>query len=211
MWGFLIGLYIVACVLFVPGSLLTLGAGALFGVGLGTGVVSIGAQNGLGGDPVVFTADQLTLNGGTLKATAAFSIDSNRGVTLLAGGATIDVNPVPTLTLATVITGAGNLTKIGAGILILSAANTYTGKTVINVGTLRISAENNLGGNPAVFVSPQLTINGGTLEATADFSIDDSNRGVAFGLQVFELLTPADRPNTAPKKKIEKESESDSN
>ena len=47
-WGpvFFIGLYIVACVLFVPGSLLTLGAGALFGVGLGTGVVSIGATLG---------------------------------------------------------------------------------------------------------------------------------------------------------------------
>src|SRR5213593_3889713 len=36
-WGpvIFIGLYVVAAVLFVPGSVLTLGAGALFGVALG--------------------------------------------------------------------------------------------------------------------------------------------------------------------------------
>ena len=47
-WGPLIfiGIYIVAAVLFVPGSVLTLGAGALFGVVLGSVCVSISATLG---------------------------------------------------------------------------------------------------------------------------------------------------------------------
>src|SRR5258707_13039404 len=47
-WGpvIFVGLYVVATVLFVPGSALTLGAGAVFGVVLGTVCVSIGATLG---------------------------------------------------------------------------------------------------------------------------------------------------------------------
>ena len=41
-----IGLYVVACLLFVPGSLLTLGTGFLFGVVWGTVTVSIGSTLG---------------------------------------------------------------------------------------------------------------------------------------------------------------------
>ncbi len=47
-FGFLIfaGLYILACVLMLPGSILTLGAGALFGVAKGSIVVSVAATLG---------------------------------------------------------------------------------------------------------------------------------------------------------------------
>ncbi len=40
------GAYILACVLFVPGSLLTVGSGFLFGVGVGTMTVSVGSTLG---------------------------------------------------------------------------------------------------------------------------------------------------------------------
>ena len=47
-WGpvLLVGIYIVACVLFLPGSVLTLGAGAAFGVVEGSLTVSAGATLG---------------------------------------------------------------------------------------------------------------------------------------------------------------------
>jgi uncharacterized membrane protein YdjX (TVP38/TMEM64 family) len=47
-WGpvIFVGLYVVATVLFVPGSVLTLGAGAVFGVALGSACVSISATLG---------------------------------------------------------------------------------------------------------------------------------------------------------------------
>jgi len=48
IWGpvFVVGFYIVACVLFLPGSVITLGAGFLFKVLVGTITVSIGATLG---------------------------------------------------------------------------------------------------------------------------------------------------------------------
>lgn len=48
IWGpiVFIGLYIAACVLFVPGSALTLGAGALFGVVRGSILVSVASTLG---------------------------------------------------------------------------------------------------------------------------------------------------------------------
>jgi len=47
-WGpvIFVGVYVVATVFFVPGSVLTLGAGAVFGVGLGSVCVSISATLG---------------------------------------------------------------------------------------------------------------------------------------------------------------------
>src|SRR6267154_2376060 len=47
-WGpvIFVGLYVVATVFFIPGSVLTLGAGAVFGVGLGSVCVSISATLG---------------------------------------------------------------------------------------------------------------------------------------------------------------------
>jgi uncharacterized membrane protein YdjX (TVP38/TMEM64 family) len=48
LWGpvCLAGLYVVACLFFIPGSLLTLGAGFLFGVVWGTSAVSLGSTLG---------------------------------------------------------------------------------------------------------------------------------------------------------------------
>lgn len=47
-WGpfIFIAIYIVACVLFIPGSILTLGAGVLFGVVKGSAIVSVAATLG---------------------------------------------------------------------------------------------------------------------------------------------------------------------
>src|SRR5216117_2127395 len=47
-WGpvIFVGIYVVATVFFIPGSVLTLGAGAVFGVGLGSFCVSISATLG---------------------------------------------------------------------------------------------------------------------------------------------------------------------
>jgi uncharacterized membrane protein YdjX (TVP38/TMEM64 family) len=50
MWGapLFVLIYIVACLLFLPGSLLTVGAGMIFGLVVGTTTVSIGSTLGAG-------------------------------------------------------------------------------------------------------------------------------------------------------------------
>ncbi|MDA1044067.1 MAG: TVP38/TMEM64 family protein [Verrucomicrobia bacterium] len=45
-YAFFVGIYVLACVLFVPGSILTLGSGAIYGVVLGSILVSLGSTIG---------------------------------------------------------------------------------------------------------------------------------------------------------------------
>src|SRR5438477_8112754 len=54
------GIYVVATVFFIPGSVLTLGAGAVFGVGLGSVCVSISAT--LGATPAFLVGRYIALD-----------------------------------------------------------------------------------------------------------------------------------------------------
>lgn len=79
-----------------------------------------------------------------------------------------------TAEIATVITGAGGITKTQAGTLVLSRQNTYQGGTTISGGTVQVSEDANLGA-----ASGGLFFNGGTLATTASF---DSNRAITLNL-----------------------------
>lgn len=95
------------------------------------GVLAFNNPNNLGtlGNPLVF-------NGGTLRYLASTSF-IGRPVTLLAGGGTIDTNGFSN-EYRGVASGAGAMTKIGAGTLSLTGNNTYTGGTTISAGTLQV-------------------------------------------------------------------------
>jgi autotransporter-associated beta strand protein len=79
--------------------------------------------------------------------------------------------------------GAGTVSviKADANTWAINGGSTYTGITTISGGTLSVSAENNLGGNPGTPNAAQLTLNGGTLATTATMTIDDSSRGITVG------------------------------
>jgi len=98
--------------------------------------------------------------GGTLRYLTGFSTD--RSVTLGAGGGAFDTNG-NNATLAGAIgessSGVGVLTKIGPGTLTLSAANTYSGATVVSAGTLALSGAGTLGSTSAMTL-----VGGGTLD-----------------------------------------------
>jgi fibronectin-binding autotransporter adhesin len=76
-----------------------------------------------------------------------------------------------TATIASNLTGTSQLAKTDLGKLVLSGTNTYTGGTLIDAGTLAISADANLGD-----VSGGVTIDGATLQTTATLA---STRAVA--------------------------------
>ncbi|KWV45158.1 hypothetical protein AS156_23920, partial [Bradyrhizobium macuxiense] len=78
---------------------------------------------------------RITLDGGGLDASQTFT--SSRGVQLTNRGGSILVDPGKTLTLSGVVSGPGILTKVDAGTLILTGANTYTGDIFNNGGTVQ--------------------------------------------------------------------------
>ena len=138
------------------------------------GILSISNDRNLGADPGSATAGNVVINGGTLQATATFTLNSNRGIAVGpatgSGSGTIDVTGSNLLTYGGIIannsTGTGSLVKMDTGTLVLTGADTYSGTTAINQGTLL--ANNSTGsatGTGAVTVA-----NGGTLGGSGTVS-----------------------------------------
>ena len=93
------------------------------------------------------TGATLTLTGAGILATGGSSVISG-GSALATGSQALVVRvnqEFDTLTIGSLITGTGGLTVQGAGTLILSAANTRTGITTINEGTVQLSGSGRLG------------------------------------------------------------------
>jgi fibronectin-binding autotransporter adhesin len=123
----------------------------LFQVGTTT-VGAIGSVDASGSGPLTFTnAGALTY--GTTGQTRTLNLTgTNTGAN--------------TLTPAIGNNGAGSvgLTKNGVGSWTLAGANTYSGPTIVNAGTLSTGATNTLSPNSAV------TVNGGTLNIASGFN-----------------------------------------
>jgi autotransporter-associated beta strand protein len=113
------------------------------------GTLSIAQASSLGYISNTFRAAALRFLGGALEVTASTTLAANSGVTLDAPGGTIaTVGVATTLTVDSVVTGGGSLTKTEAGSLQLNNAdNDYSGDTNITSGTLVAGAENALSPN----------------------------------------------------------------
>ncbi|MBB5038661.1 autotransporter-associated beta strand repeat-containing protein [Prosthecobacter dejongeii] len=93
--------------------------------------------------------------------------------------------------------GSVSFVKAGPGTVVMHPTfqNTYTGRTVINNGILRLRANTNLGPAPSTFSADHLLLNGGTLQFGRDtvtgtpgvtlpdfeYTLTDANRGITFG------------------------------
>ncbi|MGY3230956.1 fibronectin-binding autotransporter adhesin [Luteibacter sp. HA06] len=104
----------------------------------------------------------LTLNGGTLHTTG--NVVSQRTLNL-AGNAAVTTDAGTSLTSTGTVTGTGGLVKTGAGTLVLSGNNTFTGGAQLNGGTLSISSDANLGAT-----ANAVTLNGGNLAVTSSIT-----------------------------------------
>ncbi|MGZ8139259.1 autotransporter BatB [Bordetella bronchiseptica] len=128
------------------------------GVEVWGGVVQVSRDQNLGA-----ANGAVTLNGGGLAVNGDFT--SNRQLELTAGAKAIDVAAGKDVTWRGLVNGAGALTKTGDGTLALAGANTYTGGTRLQGGTVQVSRDNNLGQ-----AAGAVTFDGGRLASTGSFA-----------------------------------------
>jgi len=127
------------------------------------GIINITHNNSLGS-----LSGGLLFDGGTLQFSG--NVTSARNVVFNSGGGILDtMENVPTL--SGVITGTGNLTKVGAGTLILSGNGLgYTGQAAVSEGLLYLSPGASLDGT--LTVNPGATAGGyGTFGNTVNNGI----------------------------------------
>jgi autotransporter-associated beta strand protein len=147
------------------------------GTTLNAGVLALGTDSSIGNGA-------LTLGGGALQSadggprTLANTLNSLAGNVTIGGSGDVTFSDTavtalgatrtftidnPKTTFAQQFSGAGvGITKAGAGILILSGANTYSGPTSVNGGTVRLANASGLGSTAAgtVVVLGELDLNG---------------------------------------------------
>ncbi|MEI6656171.1 MAG: autotransporter-associated beta strand repeat-containing protein, partial [Verrucomicrobiota bacterium] len=107
------------------------------GNGTGISTMIVGSVRD-GGVTLSVTDARLNLNSGRLTAVVAGTLVSGPGQVLLNGPGYISTSQANSV-ITSVIAGSGNLIKEGVGTLTLVAANTHTGATLVNAGTLALN------------------------------------------------------------------------
>jgi len=134
---------------------------------IGGGVLRVGTLAAAGANSSIGTNATITItNGGVFDYTGA-TTNFNRGINLSSdqGGIGVSSNAAA-LTVSGVISNVGSLVKSGAGTLILSASNTYTGTTTISAGTLLLSNAGTISTNGLDLSASGATLNISNIAAT---------------------------------------------
>ncbi len=120
--------------------------------------------------PFTTNPPNITFNGGGLQYAAGNTEDLSPAIVPVAAGqaAIIDTG-TNNVTFGTPLSGAGGLTKAGAGVLTLSVSNSFTGPTTVNGGTLTV-------GNAAALQSSDVTAN-----STVGFTVAAASLGSLSG------------------------------
>jgi autotransporter-associated beta strand protein len=151
------------------------------GTTINAGTVAISNGSAFGSNTVTFGS-----NGTTVAALASVRVTNNYALT---GNGTMDVG-ANVLTNSGVISGAGNLTKAGAGTMVLSGSNNFSGTTTVSAGVLALSNTNALSGSTLAYSSAgtisflSLTgVNLGGLQGSTNLALTNAS-GTALALSV---------------------------
>jgi autotransporter-associated beta strand protein len=137
------------------------------------------AGTGPGANGALRSIDGVNTNGGLITLSAPSSIQTYSGSTLYLtnvinnGGYTLTIVSSGDTIISGPITNSGSLIKNNAGRLTLSGANTYSGNTTINNGTLTYGVDN------AINSPSNVTVNANSAGATAVLDLNGYNGAVA--------------------------------
>ena len=121
---------------------------------LSEGSLYLGHDNALGTGALRMEENTVLFNSGTRTINNAIVLDADGAVVINVGGANMTLNGV--------VSGIGTLRKEGGNTLFLNSANTYSGGTAINNGTVVAGNNNALGsGDVALYSIGNLTIESG--------------------------------------------------
>jgi autotransporter-associated beta strand protein/T5SS/PEP-CTERM-associated repeat protein len=138
---------------------------------------------------------QANFDNGTLRAlgnNAAWVANTFTAgqLNIAAGGLTLDSNGF-TVTAQSGFSGVGGLTKAGAGTVILSRAQTYTGATTISEGTLGLSSTGSLAASSRVVANGTFDVSSVAGAGTSIQSLAGSG-AVALGAKMLTLTNAND-------------------
>jgi len=156
------------------------GAALVIGTPSQTGTVTFSGANTYSGGTTI-SAGTLQVGGGG----ATGSITGN-----IANNAALAFNRSDAVTFAGTISGTGTLQKLGAGVLTLSAANSYVGTTAVDAGTLLVTGSPT--GTGVITVAAGAAFGGtGTVAGAVTVTGTLSAGGTATGALVGQLSTGA--------------------
>lgn len=113
--------------------------------------------------PIAVTGGTLVIGGGGDLGDLGGSLGGSYSNTIAIGsGAAFVMNTTNNQTFAGVISGSGSFCQLGSGVTTLTAANTYTGPTSIQAGTLILGAGGSISQTPLISLG-----NGATFDISA--------------------------------------------
>ena len=137
------------------------------------GTLQVG--NGTAGGASIGNASNSAIIASGATLTLDLTSGTNFGNAITDGGHVINIGPA-NITISSTITGAGDLTQSGSGILTVTGANSYTGGTFLNGGELSLGSAQAIGATGSVGT---ISFAGGTLQYTSanttDYSAQFSN------------------------------------
>ena len=178
-----------------PGTLI-LGSANTYSGGtmINSGTLMTTASGALGSGPLTINGSGSTLDlGNTNQNVGAVSITAGtiQNGTLTATSFTVNNSAALTFPSTLILAGTGGLTKTNTGTLTLSDANTFSGGTTINSGTLTTTASGALGSGPLTISAPNVTstLSLGASQTVSSLTSNQSGTGtasvnVAFGAKL---------------------------
>jgi autotransporter-associated beta strand protein len=126
-------------------------------VNVGSKILGLGTLGGTGWSTPYVVSKAISIGGGIIWAAAAGGVTIPVSSTItLTGNTSISNNQ--SINLSGVVSGAYGLTKQGTASLIVSAADTYSGATLINGGGLVLAANGSLASSPLVRIDAAATL-----------------------------------------------------